>query len=115
MESQVQHTYEVPYSQRDSGEAIAKRCCEAQISAAATVTTVLALSMIFWWVFLSARKVLRRRPSASPQLASRLLNLVNGDTPTARRLIRNVNHSNPGRSVDWCLEKAILDLERDRR
>jgi hypothetical protein len=105
MESQVQHTYEVPYSQRDSGEAI---------SAAATVTTVLALAMIFWWIFLSVRKVSRRRPSASPQLASRLLTLVNGDTPTARRLIRNVNHSNPGRSVDWCLEKAIYDLERDR-
>jgi hypothetical protein len=105
MESQIQHTYEVPYSQRDSGEAIAS---------AATVTTVLVLSMIFWWVFLSARKALRRRPSASPQLASRLLNLVNGDTPTARRLIRKVNHSNPGRSVDWCLEKAIYDLERDR-
>jgi hypothetical protein len=37
------------------------------------------------------------------------------DTNTARRLLRNINRTNPGRSVDWCLEKAIHDLERDRR
>ncbi len=52
---------------------------------------------------------------ASPHLANELLMLVNGDMATARRLLRNVNRSNPGRSVDWCLEKAIHDLERDRR
>lgn len=105
MESQIE---QVPYSYQrgDSGDAIA--------TTAATVFTVLALALIFWKVFLFTRKASRRRPSASPQLASRLLSLVNGDVPTARRLIRNVNRSNPKRSVDWCLEKAIYDLERDR-
>jgi hypothetical protein len=37
--------------------------------------------------------------------------LLNGDTETARRLFRNINRANPGRSIDWCLEKAIHDEE----
>lgn len=71
-------------------------------------------STIGWLLWSLFRKASRRTQKASPRLANRLLVLVNGDTATARRLLRNVNRSNPGRSVDWCLEKAIYDLERDR-
>jgi Tfp pilus assembly protein PilF len=52
--------------------------------------------------------------AANPQLQSRLLQLLNGDSRAAARLIRHARQQNPGRSESWCLEKAIFDLERDR-
>jgi hypothetical protein len=77
-----------------------------------------AAGWLFWYAIKTIQKGQGRKRSASgrasPHLAKELLILVNGDTATARRLLRNVNRSNPGRSVNWCLEKAIYDLERDR-
>ena len=72
-----------------------------------------AAGWLVWSVISQKKRPTSRK--ASPYLAKELLILVNGDTNTARRLLRNINRTNPGRSVDWCLEKAILDLERDRR
>ena len=62
------------------------------------------------------RKRIRQAPlsTANPQLQSRLLQLLNGDSRAAARLIRHARQQNPGRSESWCLEKAIFDLERDR-
>lgn len=80
-----------------------------------------ALGYGIWWLVCAIRQRQKRgqplqlRAKASPMLAKKLLTLVNGDTETARRLLRNVKRSHPGRSVDWCLEKAIYDLDRDRR
>ncbi len=78
----------------------------------------LAASAAGWFVWYLVRYLLKNgrssSPKASPELANELLMLVNGDTETARRLFRTVNRANPGRSKDWCLEKAIHDLERDR-
>lgn len=45
---------------------------------------------------------------------SRLLELVQGDSTTASRLVEHVQNRNPGKSLQWCWEKAIWDLERDR-
>lgn len=44
-----------------------------------------------------------------------LLAMVNGDQPTANRLVNHVRQSNPGRSEQWVWERVISDLERDRR
>ncbi|QQE67287.1 hypothetical protein GFS31_40000 [Leptolyngbya sp. BL0902] len=34
---------------------------------------------------------------------------------TSERLVRQVAASNPGKTGAWCAEKALWDLERDRR
>lgn len=49
------------------------------------------------------------------QLQSRLLVLLNGDRKTAERLLEQVQVANPDRSAEWCLDKVIYDLKRDRR
>lgn len=46
---------------------------------------------------------------------SRLLGLVNGDMPTAERLVASVRSNHPRRPEEWCWEKAAEDLIRDRR
>jgi hypothetical protein len=45
----------------------------------------------------------------------RLLSLVNGDMETAKRLVIQAREKNPVRDEQWCWEKVIYDLERDRR
>ncbi|MDR9898250.1 hypothetical protein G7B40_027360 [Aetokthonos hydrillicola Thurmond2011] len=49
------------------------------------------------------------------QLQSRLISLLRGDTPTAKRLLKRQRELHPGKSDNWYLEKVIYDLERDRR
>lgn len=46
-------------------------------------------------------------------LESNLLSRLNPDV--ADRLLKGVRRSNPERSEQWCMEKVICDLERDRR
>ena len=49
----------------------------------------------------------------SPQLWRKLVKLTR-DEETAHRLVRNLLLRYPDRDVDWCCDKAIYDLERDR-
>ncbi|PZO52929.1 MAG: hypothetical protein DCF15_13110 [Phormidesmis priestleyi] len=44
-----------------------------------------------------------------------LLSLVGGNKAVAQRLVSDVSARNPGRPEQWCWEKAIYDIERDRR
>ena len=44
-----------------------------------------------------------------------LLGLVGGNAAVAQRLVSDVQARNPGRPEQWCWEKAIYDIERDRR
>lgn len=62
-----------------------------------------------------------RRPStkaqedpAVQQLMQEVLALTR-DKDVAQRLIDQTLHRNPGRSLSWCCEKVIYDLQRDRR
>ncbi|NEQ29049.1 MAG: hypothetical protein F6K28_60940 [Microcoleus sp. SIO2G3] len=48
------------------------------------------------------------------QLWLRLLTLVQFNTPAAERLLANCQHRYPDKSVSWCIEKTLWDLERDR-
>jgi hypothetical protein len=51
----------------------------------------------------------------SANLRDKLLRLVSHDTKLEQRLIDNLQQKYPNNSLDWCYEKAISDLERDRR
>ena len=44
-----------------------------------------------------------------------LLGLVGGNATVAERLVSDLQAHNPGRTEQWCWEKAIYDIERDRR
>ncbi|MBH8561653.1 hypothetical protein I8748_34610 [Nostoc sp. CENA67] len=48
-------------------------------------------------------------------LQHQLLGMLQGDTATAKRLLRQQRRNHPGKSDNWYLEKVIYDLERDRR
>jgi hypothetical protein len=41
--------------------------------------------------------------------------MVGGDQRTVERLLKNLRLKHPGESETWYWEKAIFDLERDRR
>jgi hypothetical protein len=51
---------------------------------------------------------------ASRKLQKKLLTLVHGDRDTANRLLSQAKLRNSNQSTDWCVEKVIYDLERDR-
>ena len=51
---------------------------------------------------------------ANPRLRKELIRLVGGDHQTANRLVNGIKQSHPGKSINWAVEKAIYDLERDR-
>lgn len=57
----------------------------------------------------------RRKVSKPVPLSQELAMLLNGDRTTAERLISSTRQQYPNRSEQWCREKAIYDLERDRR
>jgi hypothetical protein len=48
-------------------------------------------------------------------LQKKLLNMLNGDVATAKRLLRHQRQLYKDKSDNWYLEKVIYDLERDRR
>ncbi|MBD1910901.1 MULTISPECIES: hypothetical protein [unclassified Leptolyngbya] len=53
----------------------------------------------------------RRKPTrAYPQLEK----LLHGDRAAADRLIQNLLDSYPDKPEQWCYEKALFDLNRDR-
>ena len=60
------------------------------------------------WQFAQDNK---RKPSK--HLEAKLVRLLNGDVKAANRLIAAVEARNPDKSIDWCVEKAIFDLQRD--
>lgn len=50
----------------------------------------------------------------SGETERKLLRLLNGDRRTANRLVANMQMKNPDKSAQWCWEKVIFDLQRDR-
>ncbi|MEH2395042.1 MAG: hypothetical protein V7K21_26455 [Nostoc sp.] len=50
----------------------------------------------------------------SKNLQNELLALLSGNGNIATRLLKHQQKLNPGRSLDWYLEKVIYDLKRDR-
>ncbi len=58
---------------------------------------------------------IQRDRGVSRGTRKQLLGLVGGNAAVARRLVSDVHAHNPGRTEQWCWEKAIYDIERDRR
>ena len=55
-------------------------------------------------------------PAGVPRATrQRMMRLVNGNQAVATRLVQRVRSQHPERSEQWCWEKAIYDIERDRR
>ncbi|WP_008313662.1 hypothetical protein [Leptolyngbya sp. PCC 6406] len=52
--------------------------------------------------------------TVSPRLMGRLDRLTR-DRRVSERLIERLAFDNPNRSKRWCVEKAIYDIQRDRR
>lgn len=61
------------------------------------------------------RTSLPRAQGVSRTTRKRLLRLVGGNASVAQRLVQDVRDRNPDRPEQWCWEKAIYDIERDRR
>jgi hypothetical protein len=57
-------------------------------------------------------KTVASHPSAARR---KLVKLLNGDAAAADRLISAVQRTNPDKDISWCTDKALHDLERDRR
>lgn len=55
-----------------------------------------------------------RLDRANRTLQRRLLSLLHDDRQAADRLVAGVQLNHPNRSIDWCVEKVIYDLNRDR-
>ncbi|MDJ0674800.1 MAG: ABC transporter permease [Calothrix sp. MO_167.B42] len=51
----------------------------------------------------------------NPSLENKLVNLLAGDIDAAERLVAKVKQEYPGMPENWYWERAIADLERDRR
>ena len=64
------------------------------------------------------KKTYRRESSCIPKSSKNwqeILMLVRYDEATAERLVRYAKDCNPGKSDKWVLEKALWDLQRDRK
>jgi branched-subunit amino acid permease len=64
------------------------------------------------------RRKIRRQPRHyhfDSELESRLIRMLDGDRAAAERLVNEVKQNFPWMPENWYWEKAIEDLERDRR
>ena len=96
------------------------------MSPLAVLLAITILVGVYFW-FARGRRLSSRRsrgifnqvPSSGGQVDRRtrkeLLRLVNGHRAVALRLVEKVKERNPKRSDQWCWEKAIYDIQRDRR
>lgn len=86
--------------------------------------SVLCVHAIFWLIA-EIRQQKRQKPrrrwqrytpqtNTSPQQA-KLLNMLAGDRAAAQRLVSAARTRYPGHRERWYWEKALYDLERDRR
>ena len=61
-----------------------------------------------------SRKIDYGQTQRESELYADLHHLVYGDNSLAHRLISQVRVKHPGKSMEWCIQKAIRDLEWDR-
>jgi hypothetical protein len=92
----------------------------------ALILALILLGVGVWW--LSRRRSRRPRALAStrarrlisgpdtvpPRLMNQLHSLTR-DRRVSERLIERISFNHPHRSKRWCVEKAIYDIQRDRR
>lgn len=85
-----------------------------------TLLTLGAIALVGLVIYRMSQPSNRSRRSSSSrrsrhQPPKRIMTLLNGDRATAQRLFEAAQMRNPGESDQWCWEKVLWDLERDRR
>jgi len=88
------------------------------------ISLLLAVVLLFFlWLGLNRGSTGRRQPPQAGSVLTTsvrghtqrsLLRLVGGNRDVAERLVRQVQLHHPDRPAQWCWEKAIHDLQRDR-
>jgi hypothetical protein len=86
------------------------------------------VGLFFFWKNKSSSQKFSSRPyravstsqkksgkSVPRHIRKQLTVMVGGDQRTVERLLKNLRLKHPGESETWYWEKAIFDLERDRR
>lgn len=89
------------------------------------ILAIILLGLLWWWFYRRGRLPGRsggsnqtRRASvanAVPSHLMRKLDHLTRDPRVSERLIERIEFNNPGKSKRWCAEKAIYDIQRDRR
>ncbi|MFE4105567.1 hypothetical protein [Almyronema epifaneia] len=88
------------------------------------IFAIVILVSVYFWLTRSRRagrsgyrppRSATNKTGLQRQTQRELLRLTNGNRAVAQRLVDRVRDQNPGRSEQWCWEKAIYDLQRDRR
>lgn len=55
------------------------------------------------------------KPTQVKQSVLRKLNSLTHDPATSNRLVQSIKAKNPQKSLNWCAEQAVWNIERDRR
>lgn len=64
------------------------------------------------------RYVKKERKPPQPTVDRRLIKQLNSlthDPATSNRLVQSIKAKNPQKSLNWCAEQAVWNIERDRR
>ena len=91
-----------------------------------SLSVLLAIAIVLgigFWLQQRGRRGRRRTPVLAVRLGSgvdgptrrQLLRMVGGNRAVADRLVLQARQRYPGRSEQWYWEKAIYDIQRDRR
>lgn len=91
----------------------------------AVILAVAVIGGVWWWLQRKSQRQRRRRfrpgrgrspqgQTVPPRLMGELDRLTR-DRRVSERLIERIQFNHPGRSRRWCVEKAIYDIQRDRR
>jgi high-affinity Fe2+/Pb2+ permease len=91
-----------------------------------TLSLIIIFGMLYYLLFRQFRReqtnsweqeapAYSEEPIIDSYLQRRLSNLLGGDNNAAERLIEQIRFDNPEMPEPWYWEKAIADLERDRR
>lgn len=79
---------------------------------------VIVVIAVGWWLRRRRQPSNRLRARSSntiPNHLMRELDRLTRDRRVSERLIERIAFDHPGRSKRWCVEKAIYDIQRDRR
>jgi hypothetical protein len=81
---------------------------------------VIVVVGVGWWLSRKRKTQgrMRSQPHSSKAIPNHLmqkLDRLTRDRRVSERLIERIALEHPGRSRQWCVEKAIYDIQRDRR
>ncbi|GEM_PF-3164234 len=78
------------------------------------VTTYFPQIKTWWRQFLQVLQSPAQKNRVQSHVQRKLIRSLGGDRRAAERLVSQLQYKFPDKSENWCWEKAISDLERDR-